>query len=167
MSEILIEKSNNYLGSIGSIESMETIETIDNIELLVTDTDFDGELVTLVIEQLNSIGVSIDNSEYNSVAFAIEKVDMQIKNICNIQNLPYGLRSIAVDRVCGEVIYKKYLNKTLPENLDVDSAIKQLSIGDTTVTYSSSEPDKRVMALIGFLKSSGEGELLCYRKLTW
>ncbi len=140
---------------------------VENVVTLVSDTDFDSSLIAQVIEQLRSVGIELEDGEYSDVALAIQKVDIQIKNICNVQSLPYGLRNVAVDRVCGEVVYRRYLTKKLPENLDVESAIKQLSIGDTTVSYSSDEPDKRVLTLVGFLKSSGEGELLCYRKLTW
>ncbi len=140
---------------------------VENVVTLVSDTDFDSSLIAQVIDQLSIIGIVLEENEYSDVALAIQKVDLQIKNICNVQSLPYGLRNVAVDRVCGEVIYIKYLMKELPENFDAESSIKQLSIGDTTVSYSSDAPDKKVLTLVGFLKSSGEGELLCYRKLTW
>lgn len=139
---------------------------VENILTFVRNTDFDEILVDEVLKKLEIIGIDIASSEVSDIVIGITRVDEQIKNKLNLDHIPYNVHSIVTDRVCGEVLYIKYLKNELPENLEVDEAIKQLSIGDTTVSYDTNSQNK-VMALIGFLKTSGEGELCCYRKIKW
>ncbi len=81
-------------------------------------------------------------------------------SIGNVSEIPSVLETVVIDRVCGEVLYTKYINNELPENLNVDSIVKQMSLGDTTVSYDTSQADNKVMFLIEALKNSGVGEML-------
>ncbi len=139
---------------------------VENILGLLPETDFSEELVLEVLRKLEIFGVEVFESDFYMVAFAIKSVELGVKNFCNIDTLSPKLYEAVTDRVCGEVLYTKNINNELPENLKVEEVVKSLSIGDTTVSYGSGTGNE-VLQLIEALRSAGEGDLLCCRKISW
>ena len=74
-----------------------------------------------------------------------------------------------VGRVCGEYLQAAFAAGKLDlENLDLTNAVQSVSEGDTSVTFASDSSDSaRLTALINRLLSTGEDDLLCFRKLRW
>ncbi len=140
---------------------------IRNIMDLIQDTNISDEVVSNILQQLENFKVEVNESDFYIVAFAIRNVDSEIKNTINVIVLPAELNNIFVQRVCGEVFHAKYLRSELPENLSEETIIKQMSLGDSTVSYDTSKSENKLLGLINYLRSYGKGELLCYRKLTW
>ncbi len=139
---------------------------IGNILGVFSGSDFGEELVIQILQKLEFFGVEVFENDFYLVAYAIKSVELGVKNFCNIETLSPKLSEVVTNRVCGEVLYNKYINKELPENLVVEEVVKTLSIGDTTVTYGGSS-ESTVERLIEALKNYGEGDLLCCRKISW
>lgn len=130
----------------------------------------DGEFETLlkddVIERLKAIGYDVTEEDMLSVMFAIEKTVNHIQNYCNIDEIPEGLHHVTVDMACGEFLYIHKQMGTLGEAFDVETAVKQVKVGDTSVSYGTEDVDQ-IGKLIDMLKYGHEGDLLCYRRLRW
>lgn len=105
--------------------------------------------------------------------FCIEKVDRTIKNECNINSIPDGLKAVAVQRVVGEFLFaKKSSGQTEGfENIDFDVAIKSIQEGDTNITFAlgegSSTPEQMLSSFISILLTSGNNQFVTYRQLKW
>ncbi len=142
---------------------------LDEIVSLVQDTDFDNKLVSCVLLRLSSLGYTVLENDVFLVSFSIDKVDKAIKQKCNVNELPEGLYNVAIDRVCGEVLYSLQATQRLGSNFDVDTALESIKMGDTTISFSDNtkNPAQRIDLLINSLKSCGEGEFSCYRKIKW
>ncbi len=138
-----------------------------NIMKQVLDTSISEELVAEILQYLENIKLDIYEVDFYIIAFAIKKVHSEIKNILNVSVIPTEVENIIIQRVCGEVLHTKYIRNELPENLSDETIIKNISLGDSTVSYDTSQSENKILSLINSLKRAGEGELLCYRKLTW
>ena len=103
------------------------------------------------------------------IGFSVQKVENTIKNECNVTSVPDGLYNISIDMICGEVLFSKKQTGQL-EGFNLETALKSVQAGDTTVTYaieSSMTPEQRLNNLISYLLNYGKGEFACYRKIKW
>lgn len=142
-------------------ETMQKI--LANIPNILTNTS----LSEAVLNRLVSFGYQLQESDDWVLAFAIQKVESHIKNFCNITAVPNGLFNVAVDMACGEFLFcKKQTGQLEISNLDLTGAIQQITEGDASVTFASSDDDK-LNAMLNYLLHNGEGDLICYRKLSW
>lgn len=123
-----------------------------------------------VIARLASFGYIVASNDFLLIEFLIPKVENRIKNNCNIDIIPDGLHDIAVDMVVGEFLFTKKSIGRL-EGFDLDIAVKQISEGDTSVTFAigegSSTSEQRLDRLIDYLLNSGKDELIAYRCIKW
>ncbi len=150
---------------------------IDNVDYvivgeilsMVQDTSFDTRLVSCVLSRLMDFGYTVTENDVFLVAFSIRAVDSEIRNKCNIKELPEGLHVSAINRVFGTILLELKSTNRLGSVVDLDSAVESVKIGDTDISFgdSSKSPEQRLDTLISSLKSCGEGELVCYRKLRW
>ena len=126
-----------------------------------------------VVMRLKFFKYNTSDEEKSIIDYLILKVLSSINNITNqcytSENIPYGLYSIVVDKVCGEfLMYKKNMGD-IPE-VNLSPVEKQIQEGDTSITYaveSVSSPEKRFDTLVSFLISGRDNELLRYRRLAW
>ena len=143
-----------------------TLSPHDVFELL-SSSSVSLAFVESVLKRLDSFSLTLISSDAYLVAFAIQKVEQRIINNCATSSIPLGLMLPAVDRVCGDVLLAKYHTGDLA-GFCVDSAIKQVSIGDTSVSFDSSQSTShRFDALVACLIQKGSGDDACYRKLRW
>lgn len=126
--------------------------------------------------RLKSFGYTVDETEGSTdlfvLNFVIQKTEAHIKNSCNISSIPDGLYHIAVDMACGNFLYeKKAVDSDSLTGFDLDAAVKQISEGDTSVTYAIGEgsltPEARLDALIAYLIGYGEKDFVTYRCMAW
>lgn len=135
----------------------------------INTTTLEEPFFDAVLKRLASFGYEPTEEDCWVICFTTGKVENHIKNSCNITSIPEGLFHIAVHRVCGEFLFtKKQTGKLDIENLDLTGAIKQISEGDTSVTFGDGTSDEeKFNLLVNYLLSNGEGDLLCFRKLRW
>lgn len=124
-----------------------------------------------VLQRLDSFGYTVTDADAWSVGFAMQKVENHIKNACNTDSVPYGLTEIAVDRVCGEFLYAKMQMGQLANTFDLETAVKTVATGDTSVTFALGEgsqtAEQKMQSFIAYLTASGDGDFICYRQIKW
>lgn len=128
--------------------------------------------VESVKKRLKSFGYEVKAEDKFALTFSVEKVRSAIKNDINWKDVPEGLEYIAVDMAVGEFLLSK---KTFaPDDLagfDLDSAVKQIQLGDTNVVFATGEgsqtPEQRLTTFINYLLSYGKDEFNSFRRLRW
>lgn len=140
-----------------------------DIPNILTGTSLTEPFYEAVLNRLVSFGYELKETDTWSICFAIGKVENHIKNSCNITSVPDGLFHVAVDMVCGEFLFaQKQTGQLSIGDLDLTGAIKQISEGDTTVTFGDGMSDEdRFNVMLNYLMTKGEGDFVCYRKLRW
>ena len=127
-------------------------------------------MLEVVTERLASFGYDVTENDSWMLEFIIQKVENSIKADCNIDSIPDGLHEIAVDTVAGEFLLNKKSKGQL-EGFDLDTAVKQIKEGDTSVTFAIGEgdstPEKRLDDLILYLMNYGKGKFASYRCIKW
>ena len=140
---------------------------LTDIQNTLKQSNIEESFIESVLKRMDSFGILIKVEDAWMIGFTMQKVESHIKNACNTSSIPSGLEEVAVDRVCGEFLFAKKQSGTL-EGFDLEAAVKQVSTGDTSVSFDVTQsPEQRFNALINFLMSQGEGEFACYRKIKW
>ena len=141
----------------------ETISTlVENIANI-----YESNLTVLVLKRLDSFGYEAKEEDIFVIGFSVQKVENNIKNDCNITEIPEGLANTAVDMACGEILDTLYRTGKLDvESIALDGAIASVSLGDATVSFDNNNSGT-FTALINTLKGSGRGEFACYRQIKW
>jgi hypothetical protein len=126
-----------------------------------------------VVKRLEFLKYNVSENEKSIIEYMILKTVSSVNNLTNqcytSENIPYGLYSIVVDKVCGEFLMFKKNMGGIPE-LDLSPIEKQIQEGDTSVTYAVdgvTSPEKRFDNLINFLMTGRDDELVKYRRLAW
>lgn len=144
----------------------ETISTLTEAIIKV----YESSLTELVLLRLDSFGYEAKEEDAFVIGYSVQKVENNIKNDCNITDIPEGLTNIAVDMACGEILDTLYRTGKLDVgSIALDGAIASVTLGDTTVSFDNSSSDNSTTftALITALRDSGRGELACYRTVKW
>lgn len=126
-------------------------------------SELSEEFVTLVKSRLSSLGYTGEDNFL--LGFSIKKIEDRIKGACNLSIVPKGLYSVAVDMVCGETLFTAKSTGKL-EGFDLEGAVKQVHLGDTSVTFEGKSPEQKFDLLLSHLMG-GEKEFICYRRLKW
>lgn len=119
-----------------------------------------------VKDRLEQLGYSTDQNDNVAITFIIEKTEAHIKNNCNTTNIPDGLKVYAIDNICGEYINQLNSIGQL-KDFNIEQAIKNIKLGDTTVEYDGKSNTDLLEILITRLMSGLEVELPCYRQIKW
>jgi len=123
-----------------------------------------------VKKRLESFGYIVTDADAWVLDFIIKKVENHIKNQCNTSTVPEELHEIAVDMVVGEFLLNKKSIGQL-EGFDLETAVKQIQEGDTSVTFAIGDgnktPEERLDELISYLMNYGKGKFTAYRCIKW
>lgn len=136
---------------------------------IVKNTSLSESFCLAVLKRLVSFGYYPKEEDIWAVCFAIQKVDNHIKSSCNVTSIPDGLFNVAVDMVCGEFLFAKKQTGTLElDDLDLNGAVTSIKEGDIQVNFGNGSSDaEKFDAFLNHLMHHGEGEFVCYRKLSW
>ena len=136
-----------------------------------------------VIERLKQFGYQPSQSDEAVIFFLRNKTIDEIKNICNIDKVPYEVEDLfdnefetlkykVVDKICAELLLMK-LNTGVLNLDDIDISkidIKSVTEGDTSVTYATDGGQSReqiVNSYLTQLSTLDKEELYKYRKMEW
>lgn len=124
------------------------------------------------VKRLEGFGYKLKAGDKAVLKFAVEKVTNTIKNECNVSAVPEGMMNIAVDMAAGEFLgTKKAFSPADIAGLDLEPAVKQIQVGDTSTVFAVGEgsltPEQRFDLFVEHLLNYGRGELACYRKIRW
>ena len=144
-------------------------KVLANILTIIKNTSLSENFCEAVLKRLVSFGYYLEENDGWAISFAMQKIENNIKNSCNTTKIPDGLFHVAVDMVCGEFLFTKKQTGTLElDNIDFDGAIKQISEGDTTVSFADGVSDEdKFNQFLNYLMHHKEGDFVCYRKLKW
>lgn len=121
------------------------------------------ELLQRAKVMLESLGIVPNET---ALSFAADKVAEQIKNFCNVVEVPRNLNYAATDMVCGEYLQQMQRLGKL-EGFDVEAAVKSISEGDVSITFmDNASAETKLEAFIKTLLSQ-ENNLLACRRLRW
>ena len=99
---------------------------IHNIIEFMDGSNLDDVFIAKVLLRLGSFGYvfSQDSNDDLLISFAIKKVESHIKSVTNCTEIDKNLIPLAVDRVCGEVLFNKMKSNQLSElPFDFESAV--------------------------------------------
>ena len=127
------------------------------------------KFIEAVLKRLEGFGYTVKKEDTWLIAYCIQKVDNRINNTCNTLTVPDGLFNVAVDRVCGEVLFSLQRSGKLElDNIDLSGAVTQIHEGDTTIQFANGSSDlEKFTVFVNYLMHEGEGEFACYRKIKW
>ena len=124
-----------------------------------------------IIERLNQLGYTADESDYDHIDFELTKIiNYVVNNFTRTQDIPEVLYPRIIDRVCGEFLYYKKNSGSL-EGFNYDAVIKQIKEGDTTIQYAVGQgedtPENRFDTFVKSLERGFDKWCVPWRKLQW
>ena len=124
-------------------------------------------------KRLESFGYSAVPENEAALAIALKTASDICKNDCNVPEIPEGLETIVIDMTVGEFLLAlKTFNPSSLSNigLSFESAVKELSEGDTKISFATEgnlSDEQKLDYLIGSLINGRRSEFACYRRLRW
>lgn len=116
-----------------------------------------------VIKRLASLGYEAVSEDDFLIDFLIQAVYQTLLNETNADEVPEGLRYVAINMVCGQLLN----NKLAINKIDVEQAISSIREGDTSVSYSGGKDPKEFLAEYYQKLTMPISEIVKYRKLSW
>lgn len=123
-----------------------------------------------VVKLLTKIGYTPTEEDDFLIDFSIDKVENDIKNYCNIGEIPDGLAYVFCYRVAGEFLNTIKNSGSLDlENMKLNTAfVTSISMGDTSTSFSDKNSDEnRINSLISYLLTTGQDSINSYRCIKW
>lgn len=127
-----------------------------------------------VFKRLKDLGVVSGNEPSTQdgflLEFAIDKVTKHIQHQTNLDYVPEGLSTVAVDMVVGEFLFtKKAMGLLSVESLNFEAIVKQVQDGDTNIAYAVEHKDSPEAAFDRFVHylQHNEVDFVRYRVFTW
>lgn len=117
-----------------------------------------------VILRLSGFGYTVTDADQGLLTYVIAKIEQDIKNFCNIAEVPDELGYAWTEAVCADFLRSKLSTGTL-EN--VSGIVKSISEGDTTVSFSeTSTPESQLLTCLNSM-SLKMSDLVRFRKMVW
>ena len=122
------------------------------------------DIKTDVVTRLKGFGYTVVTEDDPLIDYMISKVEQELKNLTNLNEVPTGLKYEWADAVCGEFLSMKMATGKL-EN--ISQIVKSISEGDTSVTYSEKmTPEAQFLVCLESLKIDMSA-VIRYRVMTW
>ena len=153
----------------------ESTPEVDLGEAFVTlaeqTTSFSAAFLSEVTALISALGYTLTTGDDTLLAFSVEYVEQDIKNSCNVAEVPEGLYKVAVGLILAKFLSMKRSKLTAEtlDSFDFSPILKELSEGDTKQvwdTNSGSSASQRLDLLIAQLES-GRSQFITYRRLKW
>jgi len=143
----------------------------DLIKLAEESTSFSADFLEEVGNLISAMGIPLTDGDDYLLSFSAGYVEQEIKNACNVSEVPEGLYKVAVGLILARFLTAKKakLTEADAEALDFTPMLKELSEGDTKQVWdtgSGSSAVQRLDLLIGALES-GRNQFITYRRLKW
>ena len=143
----------------------------DLIKLAEESTSFSADFLEEVGNLISAMGIPLTDGDDYLLSFSAGYVEQEIKNACNVSEVPKGLYKVAVGLILARFLTAKKakLTEVDAEALDFTPMLKELSEGDTKQVWdtgSGSSAVQRLDLLIGALES-GRSQFITYRRLKW
>lgn len=131
------------------------------------------QIEELIKMRLSYLKCEILSEDQEILNYLLSKSLNSINNKTNqkytLTNIPNALVEILVDKTVGEYLFMKKTTDSLTE-YDLSPLEKQIQMGDISISYATEgviSPEKRLDAIINFLISGKDKELVRFRRLVW
>lgn len=124
-------------------------------------------MIEKIYDRLAALGYT-DLSSMDKVLIEseLERVQTYVQNFCNLKDVPIQLTPRIVDEVCRLFLSLKK-NAGQLEGFCYEQAVKSISEGDVSITFSDGESDAvRFEKLLSALALQ-DNELMAFRRLRW
>lgn len=143
----------------------------DLIKLAEESTSFSADFLEEVGNLISAMGIPLTDGDDYLLSFSAGYVEQEIKNACNVSEVPEGLYKVAVGLILARFLTAKKakLTEADAKALDFTPMLKELSEGDTKQVWdtgSGSSAVQRLDLLISALES-GRSQFITYRRLKW
>lgn len=140
------------------------------ITLTEQSTSFSASFLQEVVDLLSALGIVLTTGDDYLLSFSASYVEQEIKNACNVSEVPEGLHKVAVGLIVSRFLTTKKAKREVDASaLDFSPMLKELSEGDTKQVWdtgSGSSPEQRLDLFIAALEN-GRNQFITYRRLKW
>lgn len=118
---------------------------------------------------LEALGYELKVDDDVLLDFCVSFAQNRIKAECNIATIPEELNETASRIAAGEFLStRKSMGMLDGLNIDLNSAVSQLKLGDTSVSFGNTpSAEQRLDIMISALRDNNYPELLAYRRMAW
>lgn len=112
------------------------------------------------------LGLDTDSARAD---FALSAAISRVKNLTNLDTLPEGLDYVVIRVAAGEYLDLLFLGGLVPSDA-IPALVKQITEGDTTVTFAVSDGSSGASllhSLTDALRNGYMDEIYRYRRLVW
>lgn len=125
------------------------------------------ELKEEVIQRLKSLNYTVVQTDEFALQFIIDKVEQDIKNKTNQDEVPSELHFVFIDRVCGEFLRSMMAYKLMSDE-QIDSVVASIKEGDTNISFDvNSSPQAIFDAYVNSLINYGNDDFAKFRRFVW
>ena len=140
------------------------------VTMAEVSTSFSASFLQDVVDLVTAMGYTLTTGDDYLLSFSAGYVEQEIKNACNVPEVPKGLYKVAVGLILSRFLTtKKAKHEVDASTLDFSPMLKELSEGDTKQvwdTSSSSSAEQRLDLFIAALEN-GRNQFITYRRLKW
>lgn len=120
-----------------------------------------------VIDRLKSLNYTVVQTDEFALQFIIDKVEQDIKNKTNQDEVPSELHFVFIDRVCGEFLRSMLASKLMSDE-QIDSVVASIKEGDTNISFDvNSSPQAKFDTYVNQLSNSGNDDFAKFRRFVW
>ena len=117
---------------------------------------------------LRQLGYTLTADDDWLIEYLLDEVRRDILIFCNIDVIPDAASHICTRRTVGRFLTVKFVGNDLGDGFDFEGAITQIKEGDVSVSYGQCINTKDVfLHAITAMRTYGQEELICYRKMRW
>lgn len=141
------------------------------LDMAESSTSFSASFLQGAADLIAALGYTLTDGDDVLLAFSAEYVEQEIRNACNVPEVPYGLYPVATELIVARFLtaVKGRLTEAETAALDFTPILKELHEGDTRLVWdagSGSSAAQRLDLLIAHLES-GKSQFVTYRRLKW
>ena len=134
-------------------------------------TSFSADFLEEVGNLISAMGIPLTDRDDYLLSFSAGYVEQEIKNACNVAEVPEGLYKVAVGLILSRFLTAKKakLAEADLEALDFTPMLKELSEGDTKQVWDTGSGSSAMQRLDLFIAAleSGRNQFITYRRLKW
>lgn len=134
-------------------------------------TSFSASFLQEVVDLISAMGITLTDGDDYLLSFSAGYVEQEIKNACNVAEVPEGLYKVAVGLIVSRFLTAKKAKFTEDEvaSMDFTPMLKELSEGDTKQVWDTGSGSSAMQRLDLFIAAleSGRSQFITYRRLKW
>lgn len=120
--------------------------------------------------RLSLYGYTVNSSDTSVLQYCLNEAIQTVKNNINNTEIPVELEYDVINLACANFFFnKKTFSPSSLSGFDLNKAVKELRIGDTTTVFadSSLSDEQKLDLFIDYLKKGINNSYASFRRLKW